>query len=146
MSNAYIVFDLAEIRYVHQGGKLQARSPIGELLGHADVAADDRIRDACLSALDFGAERTWVWRGGERYRIAYYNPHTAEVSVGSSENGTAYVFAHPVPIAYAGTIAELREDEDGTTRLVLETGEEAAERPVLTYAQLRQRLAANRQV
>lgn len=139
----YVLFDLAEVRYRDNGEVVTAYTPLRERVGTSDTLAAGR-RETYLAALDDAICRGVVWRDGVQYRIAFYNPHTAEVSLGPSWKGRAFRFPHPVALERGGNIVTHVEDGEDSY-LVLEEGVVATQRPVLTITDIGRLLASNRE-
>lgn len=140
----YVLFDLAEVRYRDNGEVVTAYTPLRERVGTSDVLPAGK-RETYLAALDDAICRGVVWRDGVQYRIAFYNPHTAEVSLGPSWKGRAFRFPRPVSLSREGNLITLVEEGDDSYIVLEDTGLVAPQRPVLTISDIGRLLASNRE-
>lgn len=106
------VYDLASVRYAwnRDRTRLQLLGAHGEFLGAADVAAGADARAAAYAACEAALDRGRVRVDGRLWRIALYNPYSAEVSVGPAADNRIHSDQAPVAISPAGSPAHLDDD------------------------------------
>lgn len=105
----YVIFDLATVRYrfAPANAYVQAVASSGELLAVAELSPEVSSRQAAFLALDAALRSGRVSRGSQRYRVAFYNPYTADVCIDPVP--TTQVFSDQAPLAFdaQGCIARL---------------------------------------
>lgn len=126
----HVIFDLAAVRFRPRAAHMLALSPTGELLGTG--TSGNGTREACLAALDDAAARTRVWRYGRKVEVGFYNPFTAEISVGPSFAAEVYALPTPVGFPLGGLLLNLSDKSQAVTV----SGEAAVLRPSPTLSEL----------
>lgn len=110
-----------------------ALAPTGEHLG-VGSSTGVSSREACLAALDDAAARTRLWRYGRQVQVAFYNPFTAQVSIGPSFKGNVvYKFKTAVALPRGGMLIRVADDAE---TLETQTGLVAELRPTPTLSEL----------
>ena len=136
-----VLFDLPSLRFRRDSRRrrFSVLSAAGEVL--AGVAnAPENPRAAALAALDEASRTARCWRDGELRRVAFYNPHTAEASVGPSDSCTVFRFDVPPPLSAEGTAAVVCGDELHTDDIHIARAADSA----ALIGDIRSRIAAHR--
>ena len=105
----YVIFDLATVRYRFTAHRtsVSALAATGELLAVVELAPHHSEREAAFLAVDAALAGGRVQRHGERYRVALYNPYTAEVCIRPVPDTLIFTDRTPLVLAPEGVTAEL---------------------------------------
>jgi hypothetical protein len=138
-----LVIDMSTVRFQWNAAgtscsALTSRGEIMAVLSGVDTNADPR--ETAYLALDAALDRGSVLRTDPAnpaarisYRIGFYNPYSAEVSVGAVPHTAAYCDGEPLELDQAGTPAKLK---GGARDLTLVVGERRLVPRSLTFAAL----------
>lgn len=114
-----LIFDLASLRYQWNATRtaLSALSARGELLAVVDAPAGADGREAAFDVCDAALDRGRISRPGDdglrtRYRVALYNPYSAEVSVQSVPHTKVFSAGTRLTIPASGLAAVLEVVDD----------------------------------
>lgn len=127
----HVIFDLAALRFRQEGTQMLALSPTGEHLGSAPIGPNGR-KEACLAALDDAAARTRLWRYQKKVQVGFYNPFTAEISLGPSVAAEVFTLPEPTGFSVGGMLARVAADGS----LLTQPGVTASPRPAPTLNDL----------
>jgi len=121
-----LVVDLTSVTFHRSSerGALAVVTPSGQLLGSVVVHDGATAADMAFMALDAVAAGSTVIiddpdsvTGVVRARVCWYNPFTAQVSLGPAASGTIVTCACPVELDADGTLGIVVKELDGSLRL-----------------------------
>lgn len=107
-----LVLDLATLRFAWQAERsvLALLSAPGELLAVVDCAPGTTERQGAFAVLEEAAATARLVREGVEYRVAFYNPYTAEVSFDATVANRVFAARTPLTLAAAGAPASITGD------------------------------------
>lgn len=105
-----VVLDLATLRIdTDQGWGSVTAAETGEVLHSGPCSHGQR---GVAELLDSAAATARLWRAGTWCRVAFYNPHTARVSLGTAVDGVVLYCGAPVPLDASGTVGVYDHDNE----------------------------------
>lgn len=137
-----IVLDLSTLRYRWNAAKtaLAATTALGEVVSVVDTAPGLDAREAAFLACDAALARGRLLRAAPEdpartrtYRLALYNPYSAETSVGAVPDTQVFCDRRPLALELGGSVAHLADGRLLVGGRILSPVEESLEALAASY-------------